>query len=84
MIWVDTSVWVDYFNGYKTTETIIIDQILGFKEIVLGDIITVEVLQGFREEMAAIMPALPPPTTAKSPWATTGTCAVSKEMNFCR
>ena len=50
MILVDTSVWVDYFNGQNTPETIILDQILGSEEILLGDIILAEVLQGFRSD----------------------------------
>ena len=50
MILVDTSVWVDYFNGQNTPETIILDQILGSEEILLGDIILAEVLQGFRND----------------------------------
>jgi predicted nucleic acid-binding protein len=50
MILVDTSVWIDYFNGQKTPETTILDQILGVEEILMGDIILAEVLQGFRND----------------------------------
>ncbi len=50
MILVDTSVWVDYFNGQITPETSALDKILGTEEIVIGDIILAEVLQGFRRD----------------------------------
>lgn len=50
MILVDTSVWIDYFNGRMTPETATLDKILVTEEIVIGDIILSEVLQGFRSD----------------------------------
>ncbi|MDA1029083.1 MAG: PIN domain nuclease [Bacteroidetes bacterium] len=50
MIIVDTSVWVDYFNGVSTTESDYLDSILGIEMVGLGDLIAVEILQGFRYE----------------------------------
>lgn len=50
MILVDTTVWVDYFNGQITPETTTLDKILSTDEIVIGDIILAEVLQGFRSD----------------------------------
>ncbi len=50
MIVVDSSVWVDYFNGRATPETDTLDSLLGEKQIVIGDLILVEVLQGFLSE----------------------------------
>ncbi len=50
MIVVDTSVWVDYFNDSITPESDALDEALGQQEIILGDIILTEVLQGFRED----------------------------------
>ncbi len=50
MILVDTTVWVDYFNGRVTPETTTLDKILSTDEIIIGDIILVEVLQGFRSD----------------------------------
>ena len=50
MILVDTSVWIDYFNGNDTAETSILDALLDREPILLGDLILVEVLQGFRSE----------------------------------
>jgi len=39
MIIVDTSVWVDYFNGTLSKETDSLDTMLGNQEIILGDLI---------------------------------------------
>ena len=50
MIVVDTSVWIDYFNGVATRETALLDALLGVEPIVIGDLILAEVLQGFRAE----------------------------------
>ena len=47
---VDSSVWIDYFNGSDTPETIQLDSLLGIKPIAIGDIILTEVLQGFRND----------------------------------
>ena len=47
MILVDTSVWVDYFNGTVNKQTEILDQLLSEQTILLGDIILTEILQGF-------------------------------------
>jgi predicted nucleic acid-binding protein len=48
MLMVDSSVWIDYFNGTITPQTNHLDTILGIEEIVIGDLILAEVLQGFR------------------------------------
>ena len=45
---VDSSVWIDYFNGRITPETDCLHASLGRDEILVGDIILGEVLQGFR------------------------------------
>ncbi len=50
MIMVDSSVWIDYFNGRDTTQTTELDSLLGVKPIAIGDIILTEVLQGFRND----------------------------------
>jgi len=47
---VDSSVWIDYFNGVITPQTDLLDAALGQREIGLGDIILAEVLQGFRDQ----------------------------------
>jgi predicted nucleic acid-binding protein len=47
---VDTSVWIDFFNGVPSDEAGILDELLGREHIVVGDLILTEVLQGFRRE----------------------------------
>lgn len=44
---VDTSVWIDYFNGVKTRESDLLDKLLGSEPIGIGDLIYTEILQGF-------------------------------------
>ena len=48
MVMVDSSVWIDYFNGNECTEVAYLDAVLGIKPVVIGDNILTEVLQGFR------------------------------------
>lgn len=50
MIFVDSSVWIDYFNGNNTPETENLDTILGSSPVCTGDIVLTEVLQGFRSD----------------------------------
>ncbi len=48
MILVDTSVWIDYFNGLKNSHTDKLDDLLTSELVLMGDIILAEILQGFR------------------------------------
>ena len=50
MILVDSSVWISYFNGKINPQTDCLDSALGKKIIIVGDIILVEVLQGFKND----------------------------------
>ena len=50
MIVVDSSVWIGYFTGKKTSETEKLDALLGEEPIAIGDLILTEVLQGFRTD----------------------------------
>ena len=50
MILVDTSVWVDYFNGIINQKTNYLDLILGNDMVITCDIILTEILQGFRND----------------------------------
>lgn len=50
MILVDSSVWIDFFNGRDTSETDKLDGWLGQEPILTGDLILTEVLQGFRDQ----------------------------------
>lgn len=47
MVLVDTSVWVDFFNGVDTPEVDRLDRLLGTGRILIGDLILAEILQGF-------------------------------------
>lgn len=50
MTLVDSSVWIDYFNGRPTPETDSLHALLGIEPLAIGDLILMEVLQGFRSE----------------------------------
>lgn len=50
MILVDSSVWIDYFRGNTTRQTESLDSLLGAEPLAVGDLILVEVLQGFHNE----------------------------------
>ena len=52
MILVDSSVWIDYFNGAITAQTERLDSLLGQEPLAIGDLILTEVLQGFADERA--------------------------------
>src|SRR4051812_36806406 len=44
---VDSSVWIDYFRGTSTPEAEMLDALLASEPLVTGDLVLVEVLQGF-------------------------------------
>ncbi len=50
MILVDTSVWIDYFNGKEDIHTEILDSSIVDGTVAIGDIIFLEILQGFRND----------------------------------
>ena len=50
MMVVDSSVWIDYFNGKITKQTDLLHSLLGNELIVVGDLILTEVLQGFQND----------------------------------
>ena len=50
MILVDTSVWIDYFNGQENIHTEILDSSIVDGTVAIGDIIFLEILQGFRND----------------------------------
>lgn len=54
MVIVDSTVWVDYFNGLPNPETDWLDGQLDQQRLGLTTIIVCEVLQGLREERKAI------------------------------
>lgn len=46
---VDSSVWIDYFNGQSSAETEVLER-LARTRLLIGDLIIAEVLQGFSRE----------------------------------
>ncbi len=50
MILVDSSVWIDYFRGIVTPQSDRLDQLLGTVPLAIGDLVLVEVLQGFSSD----------------------------------
>jgi predicted nucleic acid-binding protein len=50
MIVVDSSVWIDYFNGRSTAAVAALERLVAQELLLVGDLIMVEVLQGFRSE----------------------------------
>ncbi|MGR3275750.1 type II toxin-antitoxin system VapC family toxin [Acaryochloris marina NIES-2412] len=50
MTLIDTSVWIDYFNGNDTDEANQLDTLLYDGEAAIGDLIFLEILQGFRSD----------------------------------
>ena len=50
MILVDSSVWIDYFRGAQTPQTVKLDGLLSSEPVAVGDLILTELLQGFGSE----------------------------------
>lgn len=50
MVLVDTSVWVDFFNGVESIQVNTLDALLGSGRILIGDMILAEILQGFARD----------------------------------
>ena len=50
MILVDSSVWIDYFNGEDNKQTNTLNDALGVRPVAVGDLILAEVLQGFKDD----------------------------------
>lgn len=50
MILVDTSVWIDYFNGVKYLHTDLLDVFIVEGTVAIGDLIFLEILQAIRND----------------------------------
>jgi predicted nucleic acid-binding protein len=50
MIVVDTSVWIDYFNNTSTPQVERLESALGVEVAAIGDLIVLEILQGFKSD----------------------------------
>jgi len=48
MIFLDSTVLIDYFNGKSNWQVEFLDSVLGRELVVVGDYVLTEVLQGFR------------------------------------
>jgi predicted nucleic acid-binding protein len=53
VIVVDSSVWIDFFNGRNLPHVRQLRAILGTQEVIVGDLMLCEVLQGLDSERAA-------------------------------
>jgi len=53
LIVVDSSVWIDFLNGKRTPHVEKLNAVLGADEIILGDLMLCEVLQGLESDRAA-------------------------------
>jgi len=51
MLVVDSTVWIDYFNGAETSQVGFLDRVFDQIPILVGDLILAEVLQDFRREV---------------------------------
>ncbi len=50
MIFVDSTVLIDYFNGKDNWQVEVLDSMLGKELVAIGDYVLIEVLQGFRND----------------------------------
>ena len=50
MILVDSSVWIDYLRGIPNPTTDRLEQLLGQREVAIGDLMLAEVLQGISDD----------------------------------
>lgn len=53
MIVVDSSVWIDFLNGRNARQVQRLRAVLGADEIIVGDLMLCEILQGLESERAA-------------------------------
>jgi predicted nucleic acid-binding protein len=53
MIVVDSSVWIDFFNGIATAEVERLRTLIGQQPLLVGDVMLLEILQGVASEREA-------------------------------
>jgi Predicted nucleic acid-binding protein, contains PIN domain len=53
LIVVDSSVWIDFLNGRDAPHVRRLRSLLGLEEVVVGDLMLCEVLQGLKDDRAA-------------------------------
>jgi predicted nucleic acid-binding protein len=49
-IMIDTSVWIDFLHGYATPQVARLKALLGEEDLLIGDLILAEILQGIRDD----------------------------------
>jgi predicted nucleic acid-binding protein len=49
-ILVDTSVWIDFFDGRPTAQVTRLKRFVGVEELLIGDLILAEILQGIAND----------------------------------
>lgn len=54
MIVVDTSVWIDFYNGILDDRTQRVRELVGSGTLLMGDLIACEILQGVGDEAEAV------------------------------
>jgi predicted nucleic acid-binding protein len=50
MVLIDSSVWIDFFNGVGGAEVTLLEELVRDEQALIGDLILLEVLQGFRSD----------------------------------
>jgi predicted nucleic acid-binding protein len=50
LILVDSSVWIDYFRNVSSEQSDALDALLETEPVIIGDLILMEVLQGFADD----------------------------------
>jgi predicted nucleic acid-binding protein len=53
MIVVDSSIWIDFFNGIATAEVERLRTLIGQQPLLVGDVMLLEILQGVASEREA-------------------------------
>jgi predicted nucleic acid-binding protein len=53
VIVVDTSVWIEFFNGADTPQARQLIEFVGQRNLLVGDLVMLEILQGFRSDRDA-------------------------------
>jgi hypothetical protein len=53
LIVVDSSVWIDFFNGKATPQALRLRELMGVEPLALGDLMLCELLQGARSDQHA-------------------------------
>lgn len=47
---VDTSIWIDYFNGQDNAHCDFLENLLSLHKVAICDVILLEILQGFKND----------------------------------